>query len=321
MKYNNQVESDVFCILFSAILLSSSVYDGVTWRFNKTRVMRYPPLLTTYRGPRSDGPDSRDYIYKPTNKLSGRGVDLRGSCPPAYNQEYMRSCNVHAVAGAFEFDVKKQGLPLFSPSRLFIWYHARDRPHDRTAVPKDLAVTFKEAIQTLNKGHGVCSEHDWHYEASRSDKKTFKVPPNAKAARKPSFDVEKHARQHTALRYWLIPDEGRHNSLIKYLDERYPFLFAMDIYGLLYNGTINENNHYTIRLPTDKDKNNKKYKTLRHSLLAVGHNPQRKVFIIRNSWGANWGDQGYFYAPYNYLKHHCDSFWTICTVKSLPDEP
>ena len=36
-------------------------------------------------------------------------------------------------------------------------------------------------------------------------------------------------------------------------------------------------------------------------MCAVGYNESEKVFIIRNSWGTDWGDQGYCYVPKNVL--------------------
>ena len=35
--------------------------------------------------------------------------------------------------------------------------------------------------------------------------------------------------------------------------------------------------------------------------MAVGYDDDRGVFIIRNSWGSNWGDNGYFYMPYEFI--------------------
>lgn len=36
-------------------------------------------------------------------------------------------------------------------------------------------------------------------------------------------------------------------------------------------------------------------------MLAVGYSDQDRVFIVRNSWGTDWGDEGYCYIPYDYL--------------------
>ena len=35
-------------------------------------------------------------------------------------------------------------------------------------------------------------------------------------------------------------------------------------------------------------------------MLIVGYNDRQQVFIVRNSWGEQWGDKGYCYIPYDY---------------------
>ena len=45
--------------------------------------------------------------------------------------------------------------------------------------------------------------------------------------------------------------------------------------------------------------------------MAVGYDQRQKRFIVRNSWGIEWGQQGYFTMPYAYLETLADDFWTI----------
>ena len=38
-----------------------------------------------------------------------------------------------------------------------------------------------------------------------------------------------------------------------------------------------------------------------HAMCCVGYSDPDKVFIVRNSWGHQWGDKGYCYIPYSYM--------------------
>ena len=50
-----------------------------------------------------------------------------------------------------------------------------------------------------------------------------------------------------------------------------------------------------------------------HAVMAVGYNESTRRFLVRNSWGADWGMKGYFTMPYEYLArgNFADDFWTI----------
>ncbi|MEK3807784.1 C1 family peptidase [Bacillus sp. FSL H8-0547] len=51
-----------------------------------------------------------------------------------------------------------------------------------------------------------------------------------------------------------------------------------------------------------------------HAIVIVGYgerNDGNKCFIIRNSWGADWGDSGYAYVSYEYFTKYSIGTWTI----------
>ena len=50
-----------------------------------------------------------------------------------------------------------------------------------------------------------------------------------------------------------------------------------------------------------------------HAVTCVGYDDAKSVWIMKNSWGSNWGDKGYFYLPYLYLVDSSLSsdLWTI----------
>jgi C1A family cysteine protease len=48
--------------------------------------------------------------------------------------------------------------------------------------------------------------------------------------------------------------------------------------------------------------------------VGLGYDDSQRRFIIRNSWDTDWGQNGYFTMPYDYLdpaKNLADDFWTI----------
>ena len=50
-----------------------------------------------------------------------------------------------------------------------------------------------------------------------------------------------------------------------------------------------------------------------HAILAVGYDDTTEMIKIRNSWGADWGQQGYFDMPYKYIQDPdlASDFWAI----------
>src|SRR5262245_47070394 len=93
-----------------------------------------PLSLVTHRskaryGWLRDMPDARDHVYSAPMMMFPKGVPqavgLRGHCPAVYDQGQLGSCTANAIGAAVEFDRKKQALPDFVPSRLFIYYNER----------------------------------------------------------------------------------------------------------------------------------------------------------------------------------------------------
>jgi C1A family cysteine protease len=50
-----------------------------------------------------------------------------------------------------------------------------------------------------------------------------------------------------------------------------------------------------------------------HAVMAAGYDDTKKLILVRNSWGASWGQKGYFWMPYAYISDPklASDFWTI----------
>jgi C1A family cysteine protease len=91
------------------------------------------------------------------------------------------------------------------------------------------------------------------------------------------------------------------------LAEGFPFVFGFTVYEAFESGAVAKSGVLNMPGPKEKVMGG-------HAVMAVGYDNPARRFIIRNSWGSDWGQKGYFTMPYNYLspdKNLADDFWTV----------
>lgn len=250
-----------------------------------------------------DLPDQRDFVYAAPHAAAvalPAQVDLRPSCPPVYDQGQLGSCTANAIAGAIEFDQKKQGLAEFTPARLFIYYN--ERVMERS-VTTDSGAQIRDGIKSVAK-QGVCSETSWPYDDTNKNP----IPcPKCKYAIKPSKNCYNEAKTHMVSAYQrLIPTLDRLRGC---LASGYPFVFGFTVYESFESQDVANTGIVPMPGPTEHTVGG-------HAVMAVGYDDAGQQFIMRNSWGSNWGKAGYFLMPYAYLTNSnlSDDFWTIQLV-------
>jgi C1A family cysteine protease len=235
-------------------------------------------------------PDKRDrkltYMVRPLPEM----VDLRPKDSPVYDQGNLGSCTGNAIAGAFEFEHIAEGLGDFKPSRLFIYYNERVIEH---TVKKDAGAIIRDGFKVIGKGDkgvGVCSEDLWPYITS-------------KFACKPSKKCFSEALKDLAIEYSAL--ENNPAQLKGCLADGHPFVFGFTV----YSNFMNIGSDGIMPLSEGSIEGG-------HAVMCVGYDDSRQVYIIRNSWGMDWGDKGYFYMPYEYMHGNlCSDFWTIRKVE------
>jgi C1A family cysteine protease len=72
-----------------------------------------------------------------------------------YDQGQLGSCTGNGIAGAIEFDQRKQGTREFTPSRLFIYYN--ERVIEGT-VTQDAGAQIRDGIKAVARDH-QCGKH------------------------------------------------------------------------------------------------------------------------------------------------------------------
>lgn len=250
-----------------------------------------PKVFHRKLGWKRDLPDIRDKKFTIVNSIAlPESVDLRSKCPPIYDQLSIGSCTSQASASAFEFELLKQGLTDFMPSRLFIYYN--ERVIEGT-VSTDSGAQVRDSIKTLNQS-GVCSETMWGYDVNQF-------------ATLPLQECYTEAKRNLVTSYLKL-DNTDVNQLKQCLAQGYPFIFGFSVYESFESDIVAQTGIMTMPLDNDQILGG-------HCVFACGWKQinGKEYFIIRNSWGSNWGDTGYFYMPTEYITNPdlASDFWTI----------
>jgi C1A family cysteine protease len=243
-----------------------------------------------------DPEDSRDYQYSSGRFQKGKlppKVDLREYMTEVEQQGELNSCTANAMAGAYEYLAMRELGESGQVSRLFVYYNAR-AINDRT--DQDKGTYLRNCIKVLRK-YGTCRESTWPYEPE----KVFEEP---------------HETAYEEASNYLLKEARRVNidlfEMKHCLAEGYPFAFGMRLYSGFKKAGRNGGK---VSLP-DPDSE----KSLGgHAMLCVGYSETDKVFLVRNSWGKEWGDEGYCYIPYDYMTNpeFTADCWMVVSVADV----
>ena len=242
-----------------------------------------------------DLPDHRDRLYAAPMEIAGAlpaKADLRAQCPPVYDQGQLGSCTANAIAGAIQFDRMKQMLsPVFTPSRLFIYYNERVIEH---SIDSDSGAQIRDGIKSVGK-QGDCPETEWPYVIAR-----FRTRPPKKCYA--------DARKYKAVLYQRVTQTL--GQLKGCLASGWPFVFGFTVYEGFESATVAKTGHASLPKSGEQVIGG-------HAVVGVGYDDAKQWFIVRNSWGGGWGMAGYFTLPYAYLtdENLASDFWTIRVVK------
>jgi C1A family cysteine protease len=162
-------------------------------------------------------------------------------------------------------------------------------------VNEDAGATLSDGIEILKK-FGVCSENIWPYDIS----KYSQIPP---------LNCYIEADKHHVIEAVNILNNAF--SMKQCLAEGLPFVVGIQIFEAFESAEVAKTGMVPMpNLFTDECLGG-------HAVLVCGYDENKQVWIVRNSWGTNWGDNGYFYLPYLYLLYPtlCSDLWYISRVQ------
>lgn len=212
-------------------------------------------------------------------------VDLRKHMSPVRDQGSFGSCTSFATMGLQEYLLKKQNRYV-QQAPAYNWYQSRRQTGSKgidNGVPTEFAVKMLDA-------YGSIPETDMPYLSAADQKKeALRIGFLTQA---PSSELIAKGKQNRIVTGYKTVTTL--SAVKKGLADGMPVVLAMRVFSSMGNTPKSG----LLPMPTNKD-------TFQggHAVLAVGYDNEKRVIIVRNSWGTNWADGGYFYMPYEYLKY------------------
>jgi len=259
--------------------------------------------VTRVYGWKRDKNDHRDHKLRLTMKnieLPSK-VDLREefTFPEPYDQGSLGSCTANAIGFAYQYDeIIQNNSSCFMPSRLFIYYNERKM---EGTIHEDSGAEIRDGIKSINT-HGVCKETLWPYTIDK-----FTLTPTQEC-----YD---EGRKCQAVSYSRVEQDIY--SIKTMIHNKRPIVFGFMVYESFESKEVSKTGMMTLPKP-------KKEKCCGgHAVICIGYSDEidfkdgsKGAFIIRNSWGPDWGDKGYFYMPYKFLLNPdlASDFWVVHQV-------
>jgi Papain family cysteine protease len=215
-----------------------------------------------------------------------RKVDLRNQCSPIFDQKNIGSCCAASLCGALEFLVNKNHEARRTLSPLFLFYNARKMSDSTNQIDGTMTAHANAAVMAF----GVCDEALWPYreETARTE------PPNDAYAAATNFEAVQYARL------------GSTDEVKATVSGGLPVMFAADI-GMAYFDAAAR----TGRMPALGALGDSK--PCAHAMLLVGYDEDDRTWLVRNSWGEQFGEKGYLRIPYDLFNRHVwnEDLWVI----------
>lgn len=243
-----------------------------------------------------------DEKYIPTPGLKPKeAVDMRSFFTSVKNQLDLGSCTSFATTAMYEAMMKIGGVEgehEMSPAYLYFYSNIlKGRPAGGS--------NFFEQLEVLGT-HGICHENLYAYDADSPETN-------------PTQDAEEDAKKHRVLRAKQIPifneadktETIRHNHtlLTSALSEGYPIGISLKIYD-----NLGKEGAFILHPDDAADAKEEGW----HAMVIVGYSEANNFYIVRNSWGREFGEDGYCYIPFAYIDdpEYCNF---ACIITEISD--
>jgi len=216
-------------------------------------------------------------------------IDLRGHCTAVEDQKSLGSCTANAAVGALEYHRKKHGIDPSDLSRFFVYYNTRRL---KGRIDEDCGASIAESMAAV-LAYGAPRADLWPYE------------PETRWRQEPPQAVYDQATLNEAVQYARVaPGTG----VLGALAAECPVCFGIFLPKLAYDIA-----GQTGAVPELTEEQWAGEPAGGHAMLLVGYDLLRKLYLVRNSWGTQWGDGGYCTIPFAVMERGAplEGFWVL----------
>lgn len=232
--------------------------------------------------------DERDFTFKTARAVAPKTCDLRPYCSPIEDQGDLGSCTANSGVALDEFLMKRNKKPYVDMSRLHLYWWTR---FIEGTTDEDSGAYIRDTVKAMQK-YGVCKESSWPYVIS-------------KFTQKPPATANTEALEYQVLKYERVAQTQTAIEQCLGISKR-PIIFGFDVpESFMYVGPRGT---WTPK-PMEEIVGG-------HAQVLVGYTATR--YIMRNSWGVNWGNKGYSTVPKAFiLSDMCADFWAVYTAEQM----
>lgn len=231
-------------------------------------------------------------------------IDLSSYCSPIEDQKSLGACTAHAAIGLLEYFEQRAYGKYIDGSRLFLYKVSRKL----LMWTGDTGAYLRTAMQAL-AAFGTPPEKYYPYIISKFEEE-------------PSAFCYSFAQSYKGLKYYRL-DSGNTTptaaiaSMKKNMAAGLPSMFGFTC----YQSALDQSNTNGGAIPYPK---NTDTVVGGHAVIAIGYDDKKVIvnkddnskttgaFMIRNSWGTEWGKDGYGWLPYKYFENRlAEDIWSL----------